>query len=604
MSEPVQPDRSPTSRGGSRRLWPALIALTLAILVAGGLWVAVRNSRASGLAEPMADTALDTKPAPVDPAGIAFVDVARELGLTYELPQQPRPMRSPEAFGSGCALFDFDGDHWVDVLLVADPNPILYRNLSGKGFEDVTATMGLTLASADNWTGCTVGDYDGDGWLDLLLTGFHRLVLLRNADGKQFEEATGQVELDPLNHSHWGASAGFMDLDNDGDLDLVILNYVVFGPESKQYCELTPGVLSGCPPKEYEPEFGEVWRNNGSAGFELISAEQSGMDKTHGVGLVLAFTDYDDDNLMDFYIGNDGTAAEMMHNLGDMKFENVGTLSGLSVGRNYKPMAAMGVDWGDYNRDGQLDLTVTDFQKNCFALYRNEGRGFFVEASNMTGLSLSTCDRLGFGAKWIDMDNDRWPDICFANGHVYDNVSDIEGHGAQFRQPILLFRNLEGARFVDVVPVLDQSVARPLVGRGSAVGDFNKDGRSDLLVVDFEGPAMLLENRSTTPYHWLTLELRTPGPNKFAYGARVTGHAGGEIWVGQVAPASSYLSSSDLEVHWGLGKFDHLEKLTIRWPSGDEQTIENVAADQFLPITQGQQNEVAARGDATPNAAP
>jgi hypothetical protein len=590
MSEPAQLIGSAPPNSRHRRLKLALAGCCAAAVIILGLWIVGCKPRAKGvIIDPAEVEPAEHKP-PIDPAGIAFADVARQLGVVYELPQQPRPMKSTEAFGSGCALFDFDGDDWVDVLLVADPHPILYRNVGGEKFDDVTAACGLTLADAENWTGCAVGDYDGDGWLDLLLTGFHRLALFRNAGGKTFEEVTGQVDLDPLNHGHWGASAGLMDLDNDGDLDLVILNYVVFGPESKQYCELSPGVLSGCPPKEYEPEFGEVWRNNGPDGFEMIANEQSGIKDTHGVGLVLAFTDYDDDNRMDFYIGNDGTAAEMMHNLGDMKFENVGTLSGLSVGRNFKPMAAMGADWGDFNRDGLLDLTVTDFAKNCFALYRNEGGGFFVEASNITGLSLSTCERLGFGAKWLDMDNDRWPDICFANGHVYDNVADIEGHGSQFRQPIMLFRSQQGARFVDLVPVLAPEIARPLVGRGSATGDFNRDGRTDLLVVDYEGPAMLLENRSNTPGHWLTLELRAAAPNKFAYGARATGHVGDkEIWVGQVAPASSYLSSSDLEIHWGLGEFDHLDKLTIRWPSGNEQTFQNVVGDQFLRITEGEE---------------
>jgi enediyne biosynthesis protein E4 len=587
MSASVQleavPAASPRWRGRSLRI--ILLLFTAIVLVSCGLWLAgwlpfaaLKNANVPA-----------PQPDPIDRAGIQFVDVAIERGLTYELPQQPRPMRSPEAFGSGCAAFDYDGDGWCDILLVADPYPVVYHNLGGKKFEDVTAAMGLRLTYGENWTGCTVGDYDGDGWLDLLLTGFHRLALFHNAGGKKFEETTGQVDLDPMNHGHWGASAGFMDLDNDGDLDLVVLNYVVFGPESKQYCELTKGVKSGCPPKEYEREFGEVWRNNGREGFELIPAETSGMKDTNGIGLVLAFTDYDDDKLVDFYIGNDGVAADLMHNLGDMRFENRGRDSGLSVGRNYRPMAAMGVDWADYNRDGFLDLTVTDFQKNCFALFRNEGGGYFVEASNLTGLSLNTCDRLGFGAKWLDMDNDRWPDICYANGHVYDNVGDIEGKGVPFRQPTMLFRNLHGSRFIDLVPVLDKSVARPIVGRGSATCDFNRDGRTDLLIVDFEGPAMLLENRSKTDGHWLTLELRAAPPNVFAYGARAVGRSGDEVWVGQVAPASSYLSSSDLEIHWGLGPFDHLDTLTIRWPSGEEQSFDNIAGDRFLRITEGQE---------------
>lgn len=582
MSETVAALAPPRRR---RLGWKTGALASLAVLGAG-VFLTGSNCRQTSPGSEEAAARPETA-GPPDTAGIDFADVTPQKGIAFTWPNQPRPMRAREAFGCGCAFFDYDNDGWLDVLLVADPHAILYRNIQGERFEDVSAEAGLTLTRAEDWIGCAVGDYDGDGWLDLLLTGFHRLALLRNAAGGRFEEVTGQVALDPFNHEHWGSSAGWMDLDGDGDLDLVVLNYVVFGPEVKQYCELHPGVLSGCPPREYEPEFGEIWRNNGERGFELIDAETSGMSTTSGVALVLAFTDYDDDNRMDFYIGNDGTKAEMMHNQGQMRFENVGEMSGLSVGREYKPMAAMGADWADFNRDGLLDLTVTDFQKNCFAIYRNEGGGFFLEVGNLTGITLTTCNRLGFGAKWIDMDNDRWPDISYTNGHVYDNVADME-KGADFRQPIMLFRSLEGRRFVDLVPALRSELKRPLVGRGSATGDFNNDGRLDLLVVDFEGPPMLLENRSQTPHHWLSLELRAAAPNVFAYGARVVGHAGGEVWISEVTPASSYLSSSDPRIHWGLGSFERLDKLVVRWPSGEEQTFDDVAADQFLRITEGQ----------------
>ena len=311
------------------------------------------------------------------------------------------------------------------------------------------------------------------------------------------------------------------------------------------------------------------------------------MDATNGVALVLAFTDIDDDNRMDFYIGNDGTRAELMRNQGGMKFENAGVASGLSADRDDKALAAMGADWADYNRDGRLDITITNFQHKGFAVFRNEGNGLFLEVGAATGIALPTSERLGFGAKWVDLDNDGWPDIFYVNGHVYDNVGEFE-KGVLFRQPIMLFRNLEGKRFVDLAPVLGGDLQRPLVGRGSATGDFNNDGRVDLLVVDFEGSPMLLENRSRTPYHWITLELRSASPNEFAYGARATGHAGGNVWVAEVSPASSYLSSSDPRIHWGLGAFERLETLTLRWPSGEEQTFEDVLADRFLRITEGQ----------------
>lgn len=247
----------------------------------------------------------------------------------------------------------------------------------------------------------------------------------------------------------------------------------------------------------------------------------------------------------------------------------------------------MGADWADYNRDGRLDLTVTNFQKKGCSLFRNEGSGFFIDVGKPTGIASATYNRLGFGAKWIDIDNDRWPDVCYANGHVYDNAGKIET-GAEFRQPIMLLRNVEGKRFVDLAPVLGGEVNRPLVGRGSATGDFNNDGRTDVLIVDYEGPPMLLENRSRTRHHWLSLDLRCAAPNVFAYGARAAGYAGDEVWAAEVSPASSYLSSSDPRIHWGLGPFERLEKLVIRWPSGKKQSFENVGADQFLQISEGQ----------------
>ena len=526
---------------------------------------------------------------PEDPAGvlggIALADVALQRGITYAFPRQPRPMTTLRSFGAGCACFDFNDDGWLDALLMAEPHPILYRNLDGEKFEDVTAVAGLTSLKG-HWTGCAVADYDGDARLDLLLTGHHCLALLRNADGQHFVEETGQANLDPLNHGQWGASAGFMDLDSDGDLDLLVVNYVVFGPESRQHCELAPGFLSGCPPQEYEPEFVELWRNDGHGVFELAPRDATGMKDTNGAGMVLAFCDYDDDRRSDVYIGNDARLADLMHNEGNFKFTNVGTLAGVSVGRYFRPMSAMGADWGDFDRDGFFDLTVTDFQKNCFALFRNLGNGFFREVSNATGLSTTTCNRLGFGAKWIDLDNDGWADLSFINGHVYDSGGDVDGSAATSSQPMMLFRNLEGRRFVDLVPFLGDDIARPVLGRGSATGDFNRDGRTDLLVVDYEGPTMLLENCSRTPGHWLTLELRGKAPNHFAYGARAVGRSGNQVWVGQVSPASSYLSSSSLEIHWGLGAADHLDSLSIYWPAGDVEVFTDIAGDQILRLTQ------------------
>ena len=513
--------------------------------------------------------------------GVNFSEVAYARGLIFSWPQQPRPMRSPEAFGCGCATFDFNNDGWQDVLLVADPHPYLFQNDGTGHFADVTNFSGLQTLHAD-WTGCAIGDYDGDGSLDVLLTGFHQLALLRNLGGGRFENLTRDAGLDSQNHEKWGASTGFMDLDRDGWLDLVILNYVTFGPDSKQYCELHPGVKSGCPPQEYPPERGEIWRNNQRGGFELVPEEQ-GMGATTGVGLVLAFADLDDDQLMDFYIGNDGVPADLMHNLGGMRFENVGISSGLALGLDATPMAAMGADWGDFDRDARLDLAVSNFDKRSFSIFQNEGNLFFSDAAHRTGIAATTRVRLGFGSNWLDFDNDGWPDLAFVNGHVYDNVHELDSH-ATYRQPTLLLRNEEGRRFVDLMPRMPTKVARPMVGRGSASVDFDNDGAVDFLAVDFEGTPFLLHNETRRQNSWITLDLHAAAPNRFAYGARAVGKSGTHIWIGEVSPASSYLSSKDHRIHWGLGNISQLETLKIRWPSGKETIRHNVPIDQILRI--------------------
>jgi len=565
--------------------WKSRFALFWACAAIAGCGEKATTASGSSFGETSGAHENSISPPPLpDLHGVLFADVASQSGLHFTWPQQARPMRALEAFGSGCAAFDADNDGWQDVLLVGEPHPGLFRNAAGEQFVDVTAESGLD-AEKGKWTGCAVGDYNGDGLLDLLLTGYHCLALYANRGGFRFEPATAAAGLDRDNHGLWGASAGFMDLNGDGWLDLAILNYVVFGPDSQQYCEYRPGIRTGCTPKMYPPERGEIWRNDGQGRFELVPAE-AGMAETTGVALVLAFTDLDGDGLVDFYIGNDAVPADFIHNLGGMRFENVASTSGLARDGLGHSIAAMGADWGDFDGDGRLDLTVTNFQFESFVLFRNVGDGLFRDVSARTELYAATRNRLGFGAKWVDFENDGWLDLWYVNGHVYDNAEEFHGYGAQFRQPSSLFRNERGAKFIDLVPALGADVQRTMVGRGSATLDFNNDGLVDLLAVDFEGPVMLLENRTRRGNHWITLDLRGRAPNLFAHGARVTGRAGKRVWVAEVSPASSYLSSSDPRIHWGLGEIERLESLTIRWPGGGEETLSDVACNRILRLEQ------------------
>jgi hypothetical protein len=257
------------------------------------------------------------------------------------------------------------------------------------------------------------------------------------------------------------------------------------------------------------------------------------------------------------------------------------------------PMAAMGADWGDYDRDGRLDLAVSGFSDEPYSLFHARGKGFFELASDAVGLTGPTYKPLGFGTNWLDLDNDGWLDLLFVNGHVYDNVNKIDPLST-FRQPPMLFHNLRGRQFLDLVPRMGGAVAQPFVGRGSAVGDFDNDGRMDILAVDYEGPPRLFHNISQTGNHWITLDLRGSGANRFAYGAQVTARSGRKVWVGQVSPASSYLSSSDRRIHFGLGQTARLEQIAIRWPNGRRELFRDLPVDRILRLTEGGQRQTGA----------
>lgn len=559
--------------------WSFVVALLLSVISVGCEPSTTTPDAGHRVDGPASERRVD---AVVNRSGVDFQDVASARGLTYVFPEQPRPMRTLESFGCGCASFDFNNDGWQDILLVTDPCPTLYRNSGDGNFVQIAQEQAFADVNPGNWTGCAIGDYNGDGWLDVLFTGYHQLCLCRNDQGEKFLDVTVATGLDPTNHDHWGAGAGFMDLDGDMWPELVILNYVKFDPESQQYCKDGTGADSSCPPTAYEPEYGEIWHNTRGEIFEM-TPPGVGMANTSGVGLVLAFTDLDNDGRCDFYIGNDARNADLMHNLGELKFENEAMISGVAVNRKLAAIAAMGADWGDFDRDGRMDLMVTDFQDKGSVLFRNLGDRLFLDFSESVGIEQATSDQLGFGLNWLDFDNDGWLDVGYVNGHVYENIANWRPL-VGYRQPITLLQNSSGKRFINLTPHLKPEVSRPMVGRGSASTDFDNDGRMDFLVVDYEGPVMLLQNKTPSKNHWLKLDLHGHPPNTFAYGARVTATSNGQTWTEQVSPSSSYLSSKDPRVHLGLGENENVDLITIRWPSGRTQLLEQVAADRIIRI--------------------
>ncbi len=583
----IRGDRRRTADGpDSERVLKAHPSLRIGIaaLVLGvGAYAAARRSERSN-PPPRSNPAAGAR----EIEGIRFTNVATQAGLQFGWPVNPkRPLRNLDTFGCGCAFLDFDSDGWLDILLVGEPRCALFRNDRRGRFTDISAETGLNQHLA-TWKGCAVGDYDGDGYPDLLLTAFRGLRLLRNDGGKALADVTLRTGLPADNRNRWGSGAGFMDLDADRDLDLVTLNYVVFNEATPQFCQTAPGVMSGCPPQTYRPEYGVLWQNVGGTYRDATRA--AGFRKTHGKGLVVGFCDYDADGRIDFYVGNDGTPADLMRNLGGLRFENVGQETGTAFGIiPGQPIAAMGVDWADADRDGNLDFAVSAFENEAYCLYLNEGGGFFRNATDEVGLTGPTMRPLGFGTNFLDADNDGYPELFFANGHVYDNVAEFTP-GATFRQPMMLFRNERGTagarRFTDLAPRLGGEWTRPLLGRGSARGDFDNDGRTDLLVVDYEGEPLLLRNESPARNHWLAIAAKGRGGNRLGYGLRATARCGGETWIGELSPSSSYLSTSEPRIHLGLGGTTRLDTVELRWPSGRRQRLRDVPVDRLLTVTE------------------
>lgn len=497
---------------------------------------------------------------------IAFRDVSRERGIDFHWgPTGKTPLSNLESFGHGCAFLDFDRDGWLDVLLIAEPRCRLYRN-DGRGhFRDVTAAMGLDAVNGA-WKGCAVGDINGDGWPDLYLSGFRTCALLLSEQGSRFTDMTRAAG---LKESGWGSSALLADLDGDTDLDLVVGHYVRIDGNSPRYCTLMGKIESGCPPSAYEAERTLLYENDGDGTYRDVSRE-AGLGVSEGKTLALSACDYDQDGDLDLYLANDGVPGNHFRNDGNLRFTDVGLLTGTAYGNHDRPQAGMGVDWADYDGDGDWDLVVTAFSHETYSLYRNDG-STYSRSSDETGVADATKSHLGFGVRFGDFDGDGWPDLLFANGHVYDRADEMHAD-SPFRQPLLLLRNLRG-RYEPADMGSDPEALHPIVGRGLATGDFDNDGYPDILAVDREGRARLLHNESGDEARFIGLAIEGPTGPGAAAGATVLLRSDAGTQIAQVAPYGSYLSSSDERVLLGLRNAKRVDSIEIRWTDGARKSL-------------------------------
>ena len=519
-----------------------------------------------------------------------FAEVASAAGLRYRWTVAgKRPLNILQTIGNGCAFLDYDNDGNLDILLIG-PQLALYKG-DGKGhFTDVTRSMGLDRCRG-HFLGCAVGDYDNDGYDDLYISAYRGGILLHNEHGKGFRNVTRQSG---IASQAWGTSCAFGDFDGDGKLDLYICNYADFGPETQpQLCDFH-GIPSSCGPHYYTPLKGKLYHNLGQGRFQDVTGPWKA-DSVHGRGLGVAFADYNASGRQSLVIANDENPGDLLANQGG-HFRNVGVESGTAYDSATNVHGGMGLDWGDSTNSGRFDLVVATFFAEDKCLYRNDGNGIFAERCRSMGLSQPLMPYVSFGVKFLDYDNDGFLDLCFANGHVQDNIDRIEK--TTYREPLALMHNEAGKQFQDVSSLAGPAFTAPLVGRGLAVGDFDNDGKLDLLVVDSEGSPLLLHNRVAGSGHWLGVKLVGVRSNRDGYGAILKAEANGLHLTQRCGTDGSYLSASDRRVHFGLGGAKRVDILTVQWPSGIKDVFHDVPADQYLTIREGTASKAPAQSGA------
>jgi hypothetical protein len=537
--------------------------------------------------------------AALPPPHARFADVADSAGIRYrwEIPGS-RPLNILQTIGNGCAFLDYDNDGNLDILLVGT-KLALYRGDGTGHFADVTAETGLDKLTG-HFLGCAVGDVDGDGYDDVFISGYRSALLLlneasdrRTASGqspaRRFRDVTREAGIAP---QPWATSCAFAEtVPGSGRLDLYVGNYADFGPNTQpRLCkEGAASLPTSCGPRYYKPIQGVFYRNDGHGHF-TDDSRASGVSKAHGRALGVGFADFDGSGRPGLAVANDEIEGDLFRPQGRAapRFTDIGDLSGTARDRDGSIHGGMGLDWGDYDNDGRLDLFVATFQNESKSLYHNDSDGRFTDLGIPTGIGAATAPFVAFGCKFLDYDNDGWLDLAIANGHVQDNIQQINP-SFTYRQSLQLFHNNGGSpiQFEDVSKTSGPDLTRPIVGRGLAVGDYDNDGKLDMLVVDSEGKPLLLHNQGEDVGHWLGVRLVGVKSNRDGYGALLTATVGGRTLLRQCQSGGSYMSASDKRVHFGLGSATKVDSLTVKWPSGRTDTYRDLPAGRYVTIREG-----------------
>jgi enediyne biosynthesis protein E4 len=534
------------------------------------------------------------------PPGVRFTDATAAAGIRF-VHNSGRAGKKylPETLGSGVALFDADGDGWPDVLFVNSRDwqprpgrrslPALYRNDHDGTFTDVTRGSGLDVELYG--MGVAVADFDNDGRDDVYLTALEGDRLFHNEGHGRFRDVTAAAG---IRNASFGTSAAWLDYDRDGKVDLFVANYVQWSADKDLWCSLDGQSKSYCTPESYKGTRSKLYRNLGGGRFADVT-EKAGLGDPNGKSLGVAVLDVDGDGWPDLFVANDTQPNKLYRNQRNGTFVEQGLEAGVAFGEDGVARGAMGVDAADYDRSGRSHLLVGNFSNEMLGLYHNEGNGVFVDEAPASAVGRASLLTLTFGAFFFDYDLDGQLDIFAANGHIEEEIARVQPR-IQYREPPLLFRNLGGGKFEPVATAA--GLDRPMVARGAAYGDLDRDGDLDLVVTENHGPAHLFRNDGGNRNRWLRVRLVGEKSNRDGIGAvvRVTS-AGGRQWQ-LVRSGSSYCSQSELAPTFGLGK-DAKATVEIDWPSGTKQRFADLAANQALTVDEAK-GIVAKEGPARP----